>query len=49
MARTGAIESLEGLGATKAELEALKKGYDEKNFDDKNVLKKLDEAIAKAK
>jgi hypothetical protein len=49
MARTGAIESLEGLGATKAELEALKKGYDEKNFDDKNVLKKLDDAIAKAK
>lgn len=49
MARTGAIESLEGLGVTKAELEGLKKGYDEKNFDDKNVLKKLDEAIAKAK
>lgn len=49
MARTGAIESLEGLGATKAELEGLKKGYDEKDFNDKNVLKKLDEAIGKAK
>jgi hypothetical protein len=49
MARTGAIESLIALGASKAELETLKKGYDEKNFDDKNVLKKLDEAINKAK
>lgn len=49
MARTGAIESLVGLGATKAELEGLKKLYDEKNFDDKNVLRKLDEAIGKAK
>lgn len=49
MARTGAVESLEGLGATKAELERLKKGYDEKAFDDKNVLKKLDEAIGRAK
>ncbi len=49
MARTGAIESLIALGATKADFEALKKGYDEKNFDDKNVLKKLDEAIGKAK
>ena len=44
-----AIESLVALGSTKTELEALKKGYDEKNFDDKNVLKKLDEAIGKAK
>ncbi len=49
MARTAAIESLEGLGATRAELEGLKKGYDEKSYEDKNVLKKLDEAIAKAK
>ena len=49
MARTGAIESLVALGASKAELEALKKGYDEKNLDDKSVLKKLDEAINKAK
>lgn len=49
MARTGAIESLIGLGATKGELEALRKGYDEKNFDDKNVLKKIEEAITKGK
>jgi len=48
MARTAAIESYAALGAKKAELEALKKGYDEKDFKDKNVLKKIDEAAAKA-
>lgn len=49
MGRTGAVESLVGLGATKADLEGLKKGLDEKVGDDKHVIKKLDEAIAKAK
>ncbi|MBX3155401.1 MAG: HEAT repeat domain-containing protein [Deltaproteobacteria bacterium] len=48
MSRTGAIDSLAGLGATKAELEALKKGYDAKASPDGFVVKKLDEAIAKA-
>lgn len=48
MARNGAIKSMVGLGATKAELEALKKGYDEKVSDDKLVLKAITEAVAKA-
>lgn len=48
MSRTGAVKSMLGLGATKAELEALKKGYDEKVSNDKQVLKAIDEAIAKA-
>jgi hypothetical protein len=48
MARNGAIESLVGLGAKKAELEALKKGYDEKVSDDTHVLKKIDEALKTA-
>jgi Arc/MetJ-type ribon-helix-helix transcriptional regulator len=43
-----AVKSMLGLGATKAELEALKKGYDEKATNDKMVLKAIDEAIAKA-
>ncbi len=49
MARTAAIESLVALGATKPELEALTKGYDEKISEDKNVLKKITEAITKGK
>ena len=49
MARKGAIASLVGLGATKAELVALIAGYDEKNNEDKMVLKALEQAVAKAK
>jgi hypothetical protein len=49
MARTGAVKSLIALGATKAELETLLKGYDEKNFDDKHVHKAITEAITKGK
>ncbi|MEZ4368596.1 MAG: HEAT repeat domain-containing protein [Kofleriaceae bacterium] len=49
MARTGALKSLVGLGATKAEIEALKKGYDPANRDDAHVMRNFDDAIAKAK
>ena len=48
MSRTGAVESMAGLGANKKELEALKVGYDAKESTDGYVLKKIDEALAKA-
>lgn len=48
MARTSAIESLLGLGVTKAELEPLIKLYDPANHKEQTVHKKLTEAAAKA-
>ncbi|MBA3454104.1 MAG: hypothetical protein H0T42_13500 [Deltaproteobacteria bacterium] len=45
MARTAAIESLVGLGATKAELTALRAGYDVGDPADRRVLAKLDSAL----
>ncbi|MFN0253111.1 MAG: HEAT repeat domain-containing protein [Kofleriaceae bacterium] len=48
MARTAALESFAALGANKAELEALKKGYDATVAYDSHVLKKIDELAAKA-
>ena len=46
MARSAAVESLVGLGATKTELAALKRGYNVRFRDDKAVLAKLASAIA---
>lgn len=50
MARTGAIEAIAALGATKADLQALRTpmGADPKG-DDMHVAKALDKAIAAAK
>jgi hypothetical protein len=47
MARTAAVESFAALGATKAEIEGLKKGYDGKDPNDTHVVKKIDETAAK--
>ncbi len=47
MSRTGAVESMAGLGATKKELEALKASYDGTGRTDEYVIKKIDEAVAK--
>ncbi len=46
MARAAAVESMVGLGATKAELEVLKHGYRAGDRDDKPVLAKLSSAMA---
>lgn len=46
MARAAAIESMVGLGATKAELAALRRGYNGQLRDDKAVLAKLASAMA---
>jgi hypothetical protein len=45
MARTAAIESLVGLGATKAELAALRGSYDPRDAADRRVLAKFDSAL----
>ena len=45
-ARTAAIESMVGLGATKDELKALGSGYDKMDKADQLVLAKLDSALA---
>jgi hypothetical protein len=46
MARSAAIESMVGLGASKDELEALKKGFDTADRRDKPVLEKLATVLA---
>jgi hypothetical protein len=46
MARSAAIESMVGLGASKAELEALKKGIDAADRRDKPVVEKLAAVLA---
>ena len=48
MARSGAVEAIVALGAGKADLEKLKKGYAKPEGDDSHVVRALDEAIAKA-
>jgi hypothetical protein len=46
MARAAAVESMVGLGATKTELGALRRGYTGQQHDDKAVLAKLASAMA---
>jgi len=49
MARTGAAKAIAKIGASKADLEKLRKGYgDDSKGNDKHVAKALDELIAKA-
>lgn len=45
MARTAAIESLVGLGATRDELAALRTGYTEQHPADRRILDKIDSAL----
>ncbi len=45
MARTAAIESMVGLGATKAELTVLRAAYDPQDATDRRVLAKFDSAL----
>jgi hypothetical protein len=49
MARSGAVEAIVALGASKGDLEKLKKGYAKPEGDDSHVVRALDEAIAAAK
>jgi hypothetical protein len=46
MARAAAVESMVGLGASKSELEALKRGYSPADRNDKPVLDKIASAIS---